>query len=173
MNTKTVWLGVLVLSTWFFFKSYELVDVYSQKIHSQERINIQAEQVKSKFNGLQTVKDSWEKTFPSTNEINDLISLYRVMDLKQVGFQAEANNLYDSGRYLFNYEGESHGLVNACLANDINGMVVLAQSVRGALAGLAAMEANSILSFDGFMIDQDKGRVRLTFPQLCVLLRGS
>lgn len=173
MNTKTIWLGALAISALFLFQSYQLIEVYDMKILSQKRINTQAEQVKTKFNGLQPVRQSWESTFPDAKKVNDLVTLYRELGLKKIGLQAEANNLYDSGRTLFDHEGESHGLVKACLANDPSGMVVLAQSIRGALTGLAAMESNPSIRFEGLTIDQHEGKVRLTFPELCVLLRGA
>lgn len=171
MSKKLMWVGVIGVSLLFVQQSTKAYQQYELKITEQARINMTAEQVRQKYMSLLPVRERWAARYPAESEVNDLVTMYDRMDLDFLGKAMNTDQIYDLGREP--YEQQGLGLMEACIGNHPQGMVMKFPNVRSTLIAVKQLEQLTNVTFSGVQLKQNQHEMELYTSKVCLMMRGT
>ena len=170
MSKKLIWAAAIGVSILFAQQSVQAYQHYEDKKNEQIRINMTAEQVKQKYMSLLPVREQWAKRYPAASEINDLVTLYSKMSLSFLGDAINTDEIYDLGREA--YEEPGLGLVQSCIGNSNQGMMMKFSNVSSTLKSIKKLEELPNVTFTGVFLKRNKGDMELHTGKMCLMMRG-
>lgn len=163
----------IFIATHFVYSGYQVKSIYSSKAQEQSTINRHVVDTTETWDALAPVRDRWDESFVAVTEMVDLFSIMAALDLESTAFEYSVNTVIDGGRSNVTYNNTSLGLVQACIKNNTNGMLMSSTHIPNLLADIRRMEERQNLTFNSLAIrDAGEGVTQIMFDALCVYLRG-
>jgi hypothetical protein len=148
----------------------------AEKASAQERATENIERWKQSYMALSGIIKRWESSYRHENSIQDLMSLYNVIGLKEYGLQTDVDTMILNKVEPVTQNGSALGLTCVYLASagsgDSSGFEVRASSYQNLFAGLKQLSERPDIYIGMITIKGDKTPVA-KLGDFCVLLRQS
>lgn len=147
----------------------KLSDVHQRQVIANERLV----EWKAAYQALLPVNARWDKTYPSGDDVQDLVSLYRLVDLERHGLTANVDLVRQNLAEAVNVNGLAVGLQRLCISNGPEYLEVTAPNIRALRVGLASLAARKDIDLGSIQVsfDEESGQPLARVTQLCLKVR--
>jgi hypothetical protein len=145
---------------------------FKKKISTQKSLNIAIMRWKAAYKALSPYNEEWKKTFQSISNVNDLLSLYKMLNIEPTGINTNPETLFVSSFQPVDSQGESIGLSKVCMENTGSpGFEVSGDSFSGIINGLSNLSSRKDVRMRSvkFVVSHEKPTAII--ENFCILLR--
>jgi hypothetical protein len=166
-----IYLWLLGLFLLFFMYGAEIYSEIKVKYERQEKINKNISQVKHTYEALKPTIKVWNEAYTSSDEIIDVVSLYKALNVESSGLMSKDNDLSEGRVSSVLYKGKDIGLMKRCIKNTNRGFSVYSHSINGLLNGIEQLESRHDVYWESVNIRVEKQLPTAIFSELCINVR--
>lgn len=148
-------------------------DAIGQIKDRQVSSNLRLAEWKDAYHALLPVNDRWVKVYPDGRKAKDVVSLYRLIDLKRHKLIADIDRVSQSASSDVLVNGSQVGLQRLCVASDGASMRVSANSIKELRSGLQGLSERPDIDMGEivFSFDKESSKPVAQVTGLCLKVR--